>query len=81
MCPSCNRSASYTTITYNLNGTVNTNQSCQYSKSQLENALAFYSRDRETNSLVLTYLQSAINFYDKDCNRFNSFLDGIQMDL
>lgn len=81
MCPSCGKAASYTTITYNRGGAINSIQSCEYTKSQLENALAYYSLNREENALILTYLQSAINFYEKDCNRFNSFLDGIQMDL
>lgn len=81
MCSSCGKPSSFTTITYSLNGTPSAAQSCKYSKTQLENALAFYSQDPQTNWLALSYINSALNFYTKDCNRYNLFLDGLQMDL
>ena len=81
MCSSCGKPSSFTTITYGLTGSTSTVQSCKYTKTQLENALAFYSQDPQSNWIALSYIRSALNFYAKDCNRYNLFLDGLQMDL
>jgi hypothetical protein len=49
-------------------------QECVYSFEELTSKLELVLQDPNRNTLHTFYLKSAINFYSKNCNKFNKQL-------